>query len=36
MDLEENYEKIIEYYSLRFQIEFNFRDSKQFFGLECF
>ena len=28
--------KIIEYYQLRFQIEFNFRDAKQFWGLEDF
>jgi len=35
-DLEQDYEKIIDYYSLRFQIEFNFRDAKQFFGLEDF
>ena len=35
-DLEQDYNKIIEYYSLRFQIEFNFRDAKQFFGLEDF
>jgi putative transposase len=35
-DLMQDYEKIIDYYSLRFQIEFNFRDAKQFFGLEDF
>jgi putative transposase len=35
-DLEQEYEKIIDYYSLRFQIEFTFRDAKQFFGLEDF
>jgi len=35
-DLELSYEKIIDYYSLRFQIEFNFRDSKQYWGLEDF
>ncbi len=35
-DLDQHYEKIIDYYSLRFQIEFNFRDAKQFFGLEDF
>lgn len=29
-------EKIIDYYSLRFQIEFNFRDAKQHWGLEDF
>jgi IS4 transposase len=35
-DLELSYEKIIDYYSLRFQIEFNFRDAKQHWGLEDF
>ena len=35
-DLELSYEKIIDYYSLRFQIEFNFSDAKQFWGLEDF
>jgi putative transposase len=35
-DPEQHYQKIIDYYSLRFQIEFNFRDAKQFFGLEDF
>jgi putative transposase len=35
-DLNLEYKKIMDYYSLRFQIEFNFRDSKQFFGLEDF
>lgn len=35
-DLELEWEKVIEYYSLRFQIEFNFRDAKQYFGLEDF
>ena len=34
--LELSYEKIIDYYSLRFQIEFNFRDAKQHWGLEDF
>ncbi len=29
-------EKLIDYYSLRFQIEFNFREAKQHFGLEDF
>jgi putative transposase len=29
-------DKIVEYYSLRFQIEFNFRDAKQYWGLEDF
>ena len=33
-DLELSYDKIIDFYSLRFQIEFNFRDAKQFWGLE--
>jgi hypothetical protein len=35
-DLKLSCEKIIDYYSLRFQIEFNFRDAKQFWGLEDF
>lgn len=35
-DLELSYEKIIDIYSLRFQIEFNFRDAKQYWGLEDF
>ena len=35
-DLELSYAKIIDFYSLRFQIEFNFRDAKQFWGLEDF
>ena len=35
-DLEQDYEKIIKFYSLRFQIEFNFRDTKQYWGLEDF
>ncbi len=30
------YEKLIDYYGLRFQIEFNFRDAKQYWGLEDF
>ena len=30
-DLEQDYEKIIKFYSLRFQIEFNFRDAKEDF-----
>ena len=30
------YDKLIEYYQLRFQIEFNFRDAKQYWGLEDF
>jgi putative transposase len=35
-DLEQAYDKIIKFYSLRFQIEFNFRDTKQYWGLEDF
>jgi putative transposase len=35
-DLEATYDKIIKFYSLRFQIEFNFRDAKQYWGLEDF
>jgi len=35
-DLEQAYDKIIKFYSLRFQIEFNFRDAKQYCGLEDF
>jgi hypothetical protein len=35
-DLDLAYAQIISYYSLRFQIEFNFRDAKQFWGLEDF
>ena len=35
-DLELSFEKLIDYYHLRFQIEFNFRDAKQFWGLEDF
>jgi len=35
-DLEQAYDQIIKFYSLRFQIEFNFRDAKQFWGLEDF
>ena len=31
-DLELSYQKVIDYYSLRFQIEFNFREAKQFWG----
>jgi len=30
------YALLIDYYALRFQIEFNFRDAKQFWGLEDF
>jgi putative transposase len=35
-DLELGYEALIDYYRLRFQIEFNFRDAKQYWGLEDF
>ena len=35
-DLELGYEKLIDYYRLRFQIEFNFREAKQYWGLEDF
>jgi hypothetical protein len=35
-DLTLAYDKLIDFYSLRFQIEFNFRDAKQFWGLEDF
>jgi len=35
-DVELGWEKLTEYYSLRFQIEFNFREAKQHFGLEDF
>jgi hypothetical protein len=35
-DLNLSYDKIIDYYSLRFQIEFNFRDAKQYWGLDDF
>lgn len=35
-DLDLDYEKLINYYKLRFQIEFNFRDAKQYWGLEDF
>jgi hypothetical protein len=34
--LEQIYDKIIKFYSLRFQIEFNFRDAKQYWALEDF
>jgi putative transposase len=30
------YEPLIDYYRLRFQLEFNFRDAKQYWGLEDF
>jgi len=35
-DLLLDYDKIIDYYSLRFQIEFVFRDAKQYWGMEDF
>jgi putative transposase len=35
-DLELSHEKIVDYYTLRFQIEFNFRDAKQYWGLDDF
>ena len=35
-DPELSFDKLVDYYSLRFQIEFNFRDAKQFWGLEDF
>jgi putative transposase len=35
-DLELSYDKIIKFYKLRFQIEFNFRDAKQYWGLDDF
>ena len=35
-DLELEYDELIQFYSLRFQIEFNFRDAKQYWGLEDF
>lgn len=35
-DLDIEAETLIDYYSLRFQIEFNFRDAKQFWGLDDF
>ena len=35
-DLKLPYEKLINYYTLRFQIEFNFRDAKQYWGLDDF
>ena len=35
-NLQQDYDKIIKFYSLRFQIEFNFRDAKQYWGLEDF
>jgi putative transposase len=35
-DLDLAFDKLVEYYSLRFQIEFVFRDAKQHWGLEDF
>ena len=35
-DLELAAETLLHYYRLRFQIEFNFRDAKQFWGMEDF
>lgn len=35
-DLDLAFELLIDYYTLRFQIEFNFRDAKQYWGLEDF
>jgi putative transposase len=35
-DLSLDAETLIDYYALRFQIEFTFRDAKQYFGLEDF
>ena len=35
-DLALAYAPLVNYYSLRFQIEFNFRDAKQYWGLEDF
>jgi putative transposase len=35
-DIHQTYDQIIDYYTLRFQIEFNFRDAKQYWGLEDF
>ena len=36
IDLNLSYEKLVDYYRLRFQIEFNFRDAKQYWGLDDF
>ena len=33
-DLKLFHEKLYDYYTLRFQIEFNFRDAKQYWGLD--
>jgi putative transposase len=35
-DLDLSADQIVDYYSLRFQIEFNFRDAKQYWGLDDF
>jgi len=35
-DLLVSWDKLIDYYCLRFQLEFNFRDAKQYWGLEDF
>lgn len=35
-DLELSYQKLYDYYTLRFQIEFNFRDARQYWGLNDF
>jgi putative transposase len=35
-DLGLAWDKLVDYYCLRFQLEFNFRDAKQFWGLEDF
>jgi putative transposase len=35
-DLDLAYASLIDYYGLRFQLEFNFRDAKQYWGLEDF
>jgi putative transposase len=35
-DLSLKHDKLVDYYILRFQLEFNFRDAKQFWGLEDF
>ena len=35
-DLSLTYDHLIDYYALRFQIEFNFREAKQYWGLEDF
>jgi DDE superfamily endonuclease len=35
-DVTLSFDKVIDYYCLRFQLEFNFRDAKQYWGLEDF